>query len=189
MNPMDFVRVVNRTTEQIDATWDGRPIVVPPGYRVEDKKVVAAGVQPNHDPRMVGYLDVPDHTVEIVEAGASKGKIAVVGGKVPFVHLPAAAGQKVKWQCPQMGTMDPASSNEAEFRVAVLEFKDEPSYLPPTDAVELLDRSLMDDVAQEAVTMLTAQGKRGKRGRRNQAFMTDPNLKDVAFQTKVDYND
>lgn len=188
MNPMDFVRVVNRTTEQIDATWDGRPIVVPPAYRLEGGKVVAAGVRPEHDPRMVGYLEVPDHEVQ-AESGDRKLKIPVTGGKVPFVHLPSAAGQKVKWQCPQMGTMDPASSNDAVFRVAVLEFKDEPSYLPPTDAVELIDRSLLDDEAQQAQPVLTAQGKRDKRGRRNQAFMTDPQLKDVAFQTKVDYND
>lgn len=40
---MDFVRVVNRTTEPLDVFFDGMPRTLPPGYRIEEGKPVPSG--------------------------------------------------------------------------------------------------------------------------------------------------
>lgn len=39
-----LVEIINRTTEPLDVMYDGAPEVVPAGYKLEDGKVIGAGV-------------------------------------------------------------------------------------------------------------------------------------------------
>lgn len=152
---MDFVKVVNRTTEKLEAMFDGVPIDLPPGYKIVENKVVPAGDN----------------------------------GQPTYCMLPAAAAERAKWQNPQMGTADPENPTDVEFKIGVESWGDDISFLPPTDAIELIDRSLLDDQAQTATHMLTKVGRRlTKKSKRRQRF-TDEKLKNVVFEAKTDYND
>lgn len=152
---MDFVKVVNRTTEKLDAMFDGVPIDLVPGYKIVDDKVEPAGEN----------------------------------GQPAYTMLPAPAAERAKWQNPQMGTADPENPTDVEFKVGVEAWGDDISFLPPTDAIELIDRSLLDDQARTATAVLTKVGRRlTKKAKRRQAF-TDAKLKNVVFDTKTDYND
>lgn len=152
---MDFVEVVNRTTEQLEAMFDGVPIDLPPGYKVEDDKIVPAGKD----------------------------------GKPATKHVPAAAAERAKWQNPQMGTADPENPTDVEFKIGVEAWGDDISFLPPTDAIELIDRSLLDDQARTAVPVMTKVGRKlARKTKRRQAF-TDAKLKNVVFDAKTDFND
>lgn len=153
-NAMDFVQVVNRTTEPLDAKFDGIPIVLVPGYKQEGNTIVPAGEN----------------------------------GTPAYTTLPRAAAERAKWQNPQMGTADPESPSDMDFKVGVAEWGDEIDYLPPTDAVELIDRDLLEDEARTAVPVQTRAGRRlNKKGRRSR--FVDTKLKNTVMGAKTDYND
>lgn len=113
-----IVHVVNRTTEPLDLTYDGRPYVVPPGYTETgdaDKKgkraVVGAGK--NGDPLALPML------AQVAKAGLLQHPIA--------------------------GTHDPYSPHPTVFYLGIAE---EQGVFPIdhvdfSDVEELLDRSLL----------------------------------------------
>lgn len=152
---MDFVKVVNRTTEKLEGTFDGVPIDLPPGYKFEGDQIVPAGE----------------------------------GGQPAYTMLPAAAAERCKWQNPQMGTADPENPTDVEFKIGVESWGDETSFLAPTDAIELIDRSLLDDQARTAVSMETKAGRRLSKKAKRRARFTDVRLKNVVMAAKTDYND
>jgi hypothetical protein len=119
-----------------------------------------------------------------------EGKVVPAGenGEPAFKMLPHAAAERLKWQNPQMGTADPEVPTDVEFMVGVESWGDDISYLPATDAVELLDRSLLGDEAQTATTMTTNKGRSDKKGRRQR--YSDGRLKNLVMGgAKADYND
>lgn len=110
-----IVHVVNRTLEPLDAMYDGRPYVIPPGYKVTgegaSQKVVGAG--PGGEPASIPML-----------AGVAKTLIA---------------------QHPVMGTQDPYSAHPDQFEIGVVESPERfpIDFVEDTEAVELLDRTLV----------------------------------------------
>jgi len=131
-------------------------------------------------------IDLPPGYLKNLE-----GEIVPAGedGEPVFKMLPAAAAERIKWQNPQMGTADPEVPTDVEFKVGVASWGDDISYLAPTDAVELLDRSMMGDEAQLATTITTNKGRRDSKKLRRQRFV-DPKLKNVVMGgAKTDYND
>lgn len=172
---MDFVKVVNRTHVQLDGTFDGIPIVLHAGYTITgvdaEGNAIAkpAGKQKEHDPNTF-YLETPD-------------------GLVPYRNLPRPAADRMKWQNPQLGTADPESSEDMEFKVAVIEFGDDVEFLTPTDAIELIDRELLAEDRQNATRVKTAYGRRAAKKSRRKGKVSDPKLKNVALGVQTAYDD
>lgn len=141
-----LVNAVNRSTEPLDAMFDGQPVVLLPGYAKVEK----------------------DGKTIIVGAGPGE---AVVSTPLPYF-----AAEMVKRQNPVMGTEDPESPGDFESLIGIIEWGDDISHIEQSDAEERLDRSLLDDVAQKAKTVRKRSKKRGRGGRRySDARLKNPN--------------
>lgn len=130
------VNAVNRSTVPLDAMFDGQPVVIPAGYKVVD----AEGVS------------------RIIGAGRD--------GEPLTYPLPYFAAEMVKRQNPIMGTEDPTSPRDFESLIAIVEWDDDVSHVEQSDAIERLDREMMDEAAQEAKPTETAQGRRAAKNKK-----------------------
>jgi hypothetical protein len=148
-----MVLVVNRTTRPLDAMFDGQPVVLLPGYMLAPKE----GDEEKDKPKLV-----------IVGAGPA--------GAVVTNSLPYFAAELVKRQNPVMGTEDPEAPNVFDSLIGVVEWGDDISHLEQSDAIERLDRELLDDDAQRARP--TARSKANKK--RGSRRYTDNRLKSPA---------
>jgi hypothetical protein len=150
-----MVTCVNRTTRPLDAMFDGQPVVIPAGYKV---------LEETDDKGKV--------TKRVIGAGPNESVLTYA--------LPYFAAEMVKRQNPMMGTEDPSNPADFESLIAIVEWKDDVDHIEQSDAVERLDRDMLDDEAQTAKPLQTAAGRRmaklKKRGKGGRSF-TDPRLK------------
>lgn len=145
-----IVNAVNRTTGPLDAMFDGQPVVIPAGYKLVGEE----GQQ------------------TVVGAGP--------GGEPLTYPLPYFAAEMVKRQNPQMGTEDPGNPRDFECLIGIKEWEDDISPLEQSDAIERLDRGLMDDEAQGARPKETSMGRkmaRDKKNKRGGRTFSDANLR------------
>lgn len=140
---LTIVEAVNRTTRPLNFLFDGAPGVVLPGYKEVNGKIIPAGRD----------------------------------GQPQTTALTKTAAEYARRQNVQLGSEDPVSG-EAVFLVGVAErdpqtgtltanphwLFNEIDYVPPTDAIERLDRSMMDEVAQSASKMRASGFPRGRQG-------------------------
>lgn len=143
-----IIHVVNRTTDPLEVMDDGVPWPIRPGYALREKRNAAGEIEKDDDGNPI---------IEVV--GASDGRVAME-------PLPFFAAERAKRQNPQMGTEDPLNPNSFVSKIAVPDWGEDYSYLPPTDAIERLDRSLMDSEAQSAV-VIPGRGAPRLQNRRN----------------------
>lgn len=102
------------------------------------------------------------------------------GGEPLTFPLPYFAAEMVKRQNPQMGTEDPGNPRDFECLIGIKEWDDDISHIEQSDAIERLDRELMDDEAQTAKPRETSMGRkraRDKKKKRGGRAHTDANLR------------
>lgn len=132
----NLVVCVNRTTKPLEGTFDGQIIVIPPGY-------------------------VDDGTGTIVRA--------VDGHGAPVtVQLPSNVAAIVKSQNPMMGTQDVNAASPDEYLVGVEQWpagkKDDLSHVEQSDAIEIIDRSSINDTSRASDSeVVSARGRRRSR--------------------------
>lgn len=132
-----LVSVVNRSTKPIDGMFDGQPVILKPGYKVElDEK---------KKPSIVG---------------------AGPGGAAFSDSLPYFAAELLKRQNPVMGTEDPEAPNVFDSLVGIVEWGDDISHLEQSKAIERLDRELLDDSAQTARPLSRGRANNKRAARR-----------------------
>jgi hypothetical protein len=120
-----------------------------------------------------GYRQREDGTIEPAgENGQPRG-----------VQLLLPAARIVKAQHPQMGTADPDYPLDMEYLVGIVEEGDDISYVPPTEAVELLNRSLITDADAQGAVVVGV----GAPSRRNRKRMLGSRNRNAVLKTKVDY--
>lgn len=100
------------------------------------------------------------------------------------VMLPAPFAEFAKRQNPAMGTFDPSTANVFTPLIGVKAWGDEIEFVAETDAVEVIDRSLLPDDRTAGTTMKTSAGRRAQR----RAQFTDGRLKSPTA-IRTDYND
>lgn len=150
-----IVHVVNRTCEQLEVMDDGVPWTIRPGYKRVEKLEEGQTGTPAVD---------EEGNVKYYLCGAGPG------GTVALEPLPYWAAERAKRQNPQMGTEDPLNPTVFEPLVAVPDWGDDYGPVELSNAIERLDRSLMDPDAQKAV-VIPGRGarrstvKRGSNGR------------------------
>jgi hypothetical protein len=154
-----MVNIVNRTIAPLDGMFDGQPVVLIPGYKVEgegkEQKIVGAG--PN---------------------GAPATNV-----------LPYFAAELIKRQNPVMGTEDPENPAAFECLLGVVEWGDDIDPIKQSDAEERIDRSLLGDEAQTAKSVETGAGRRLKNAKKmRRGRYVDPRLKNPVG-LKADYAD
>jgi hypothetical protein len=143
-----YVELVNRTSEPIDAMFNGRPLVLKPGYELRPG---AAGEEPILFPL---------------------GR----DGKPATNMIEYFAAEMAKRQNPIMGTEDPESPATFESLLGVEAWGDDISYVEQSDKTERIDRSLLDDEAQKAISIRNRVGRRKRGGRK----YTDMRLRNPA---------
>lgn len=143
--------IVNRTTRDLDGTFNGQPLVIPAGYREETrnktkrvKLETPAGEEQRYADELVLKDGKPVPETVIVRATDKNGQ--PIG-----VFLPDYAGEMVKRQNVLMGSEDPENPRDVEYLLGCEAWGDDISHLEQSDAVERLDRSLMADDAQAAI--------------------------------------
>ena len=154
-----MVTAVNRTTGPLDAMFDGQPVVIPAGYAVVEKDVDGKKRQ------------------EIVGTGP--------GGAPKGLPLPYFAAEMVKRQNPVMGTEDPEAPNVFDSLVGILEWGDDISHIEQSDALERIDRELLDDEAQSARPIRRGSKRGLKKGGRRYSNQQLKNPGGI----RADYND
>jgi hypothetical protein len=161
---MRIVHVVNRTLEPLESMWDGVPYVIPPGY-VREQAVDAEGL-----PRVDGK-GAP--VMAIVGAGRNPA-----GERVPIaVAMEYYSAEAAKRQNPIPGTLSPDLHLEYQMYIGVIEFGDEITYAPPSEAIELLDRSQLPADRQhiESRHIPGAGRKSTTKAKRRQIYVVGPN--------------
>ena len=144
-----LVHVVNRTCAPLDCMFDGVPDVVPAGYkRVEKPRVDAKG-----ELVMKGGKPVVD--VEFVGAGPN--------GEPLSYPVEYAAAEAYKRQHPIMGTSDPTSvdAKDTDYLLGIVEWEDDIDHAEQSDAIELIDRSMLGDDRQDIRAIRVAGARRG----------------------------
>lgn len=138
------VHLINRSTIPLDCMFDGVPDVLKPGYVTREKcdekgAVVLKGGKP---------------ILEIVGAGPN--------GEPASYEVEYAAAETYIRQHPVMGTADPGSvdAKDTDYLIGCVEWGDEVSHLEQSDAVELIDRSLLPDDRQNIALVNIAGGRR-----------------------------
>lgn len=136
-----LVEIVNRTTEPLDAMYDGTPEVIPAGYK------------------NIGTEEKP----EIVGAGND-------GAPLTFV-CDYFAAEAFKRQHPLMGTQDPHSvdARDTEYLIGVEAWGDEIGHLEQSGADELIDRTLLPEHRQNATLMNIGKGGKSRSTRTRKA--------------------
>lgn len=124
-----------------------------------------------------GYKKGPDGAIE----GAG------MGGTVAVNPLPYWAAEKIKAQNPIMGTEDPEVANDCDFLVGVEEWGDDISHCEQSDAIERLDREMMDDEAKTGKAIRTRSGNKAKKRRGGRRY-SDTRLKNPGG-IRADYAD
>jgi hypothetical protein len=142
---------VNRTTEPLEVTDNGIPWVIRPSYKRTQK--VVDGVM----------------TEVVVGAGPEETLV--------LEPLPYFAAERAIRQNPIMGTVDPLNPNAFQSLIAVPDWGHDLSFAEQSDAIELLDRSMLGDDAQKAVVIIP-------RGGRKPPKMTPAALKAAAKQNR-----
>ncbi len=133
------VRIVNRSTLPLDCMFDGVPDVVPPGYKT------------------VAKLDEkgnPTKKLEVVGTGAN--------GEPAFHVVEYSAAETYIRQHPIMGTSDPTSvdAKDTDYLIGCIEWGDEISHVEQSDALELINRSMLPDDRQNIQVLNIAGGRR-----------------------------
>lgn len=153
--------VVNRTTHDLNGTFNGQPLVIPAGYKpIEVPKM-----------RLVKGKDgAPDTEEPVLKDGNPVMQRRIIGagpgGIALAVMLPDYAAEMVKRQNVVMGTEDPDNPRDVQYLIGSEAWGDDISHLEQSDAIERLDRSLMGDDAQGAVV-------RGAKRKRSRGFTDD----------------
>lgn len=147
MTVQRIIHVVNRTTKQLEVMDDGVPWVILPGYKKQAKEG--------------SELDENGEPVDFDIVGNSPN------GDVLQVPLPYFAAERAKRQNPLMGSEDPLNPNDFVSLIAVPAWGDDYEYLPPTDAIERLDREQMEGDARTKAVVIPGRGRRRKTKRRN----------------------
>lgn len=112
-----IVHVCNRTTVMLEVMHDGMPWPIRPGYcRNAAGEIVGADENGN-----------PSHD-----------------GRVFLEPLPYFAAERAKRQNPVMGTGDPYNAREFVSMIGVPKWGDDYSHLEQSDALELIDRGMLD---------------------------------------------
>lgn len=160
--------IVNRTTRDINGMFNGQPLVIPAGYKrvllpkmktIKGKTV--KGVDGAPDTRE------PDTTEPVMKDGQPVLEEAIIGagpGGAPLtVMLPDYAAEMVKRQNVVMGTEDPENPRDVQYLIgfANSDSADDISHVEQSEAIERLDRGMMDDDARSA----QIRGARRKPGR------------------------
>lgn len=102
---------------------------------------------------------------EIVPAGADGAPLSVM--------LPENAAEMVKRQNVLMGSEDPENPRDVEYLIGVEAWGDSIDHLEQSDAIERLDRSLMDDDAQGAVVSRNQHTRKLADKKRRRGRFTD----------------
>lgn len=128
-----IVYVVNRTTVELEATDDGKPWRIRPGY----KRV----------PRLVAGRPAIDE-----ETGDPIFDIigSAEGGRVAMEPMSYFAAERAKRQNPLMGSQDPYNPTRFVSLIAVPDWGDDYTHLEQSDAIEVIDRSQLPMDRQRA---------------------------------------
>lgn len=139
-----FVEVINRTTQPLDVMFDGVPDVIPPGY------VIVQAKDPDGKP-----LEKAGKPVMKVVGAMPDGSPRTFTGEIHAVEA-------WKRQHPLMGSQDPESvdARDTDYLLGVEEWGDEISHLEQSDAIELIDRSLLPEDRQNIAVRQVAGGRR-----------------------------
>jgi hypothetical protein len=166
-----IVHACNRTTVKLEVMHDGMVWPIRPGYcRNAEGKIVGADEDGN-----------PSHD-----------------GRVFLEPLPYFAAERAKRQNPLMGSADPDSTRDFVSLIGVPKWGDDYSHLEQSDALELIDTSLLEPqrTSEGKLLVRTAvENRRGGRFRapgRPKAEMPKVRMKgttlDEGFQGNVGFN-
>ena len=158
-----MVWIVNRTTGPLDCMFDGIPEVIPPGYRSE--MVPAFDKKGNQVLEKNGDEKFEEKIVGIGGGAFNDKKFAAEYAEVgdPYVHhVEYAAAEAYIRQHPIMGTQDPLSvdARDTDYLLGVVGWGHEIGHVEQSDAIELLDRTLLSDERQSGTTVINVAGKR-----------------------------
>lgn len=143
-----FVRLINRTTVPLDCMFDGFPDVVPPGYKVEKRAKTDKDGEP------------------IVKAGQPVMEDVIVGtgpnGEPGDYVVEYHAAEAYVRQHPIMGSADPNSIDAAdtEYLLGVEGWGHDISHVEQSNALELIDTSLLGEERQKGRTVVKIAGSR-----------------------------
>lgn len=134
-----IVHIVNRTTEPLDCMYDGVPDIVPPGY----KEVLVDAEKPELGSTFIG-------------AGHDAEPLAY-----PVEYFAAEA---YKRQHPRMGTQDPGSvdARDTEYLLGVEAWGDDIGHIEQTEALELIDRTMLPAHRQNAQQVDFSTGRHNR---------------------------
>jgi hypothetical protein len=156
-----FVRLVNRSTQPLDCMWDGVPFVVKPGYREDVRPIM----DPN-DPD-VPLLDRQKRprTETVYVPLDDRGRDLPLDAEPEGQLVEYAEAEGAIRQHPIMGSADPNSINarDTDYLLAVAAWGDDVSHIEQSDAIELLDRSLLGEDRQNISVRQVAGARRAPR--------------------------
>jgi hypothetical protein len=153
-----FVHLVNRTTGPLDCMWDGVPIVAKPGYRAETRPLMDPS---NPEVQLLGK-DKKPRTETVYIPLDSHGRDLPLGSEPEGQQVEVAEAEGCVRQHPIMGTADPNSvdARDTDYLLGVREWGHELSYIEQSDAIELLDRSLLSEDRQNVVVRNVSGARR-----------------------------
>lgn len=170
--------VVNRTTKDLDGTFNGQPLVIPAGYHIEKQQKFKAA-KDGGEPEPVIRNGEPVFEDVVVRTLDSRNQ--PVG-----VMLPDYAAEMVKRQNVLMGSEDPENPRDVEYLIGCEAWGDNIDHLEQSDAAERLDRSLMSDEAQSAtITRNRHSDKLRDKKARRARFSDDRNYNPTGIRGEV----
>jgi hypothetical protein len=137
---LKIVHVLNRTTKPINATWDGYPYVIPPGF----KYIEVETLQPRLDAKGKPVLDA-ESKEPMIDTVREKRLVGNGSHGDPYLFpMPYFAAEAAMRQNPKMGTLNPLNPNDFEPLVCVPEWGHPLEHTEQDDdAIELIDRSFL----------------------------------------------
>lgn len=137
-----IVHACNRTTVKLEVMHDGMIWTIRPGYcRNAEGEIVGANEDGN-----------PSHD-----------------GRVFLEPLPYFAAERAKRQNPLMGSADPQSTRDFTSLIGVPKWGDDYSHLEQSDALELIDTSLLEPQTTRDGKVLVRTVQENRRGARFRA--------------------
>lgn len=136
-----IVHVVNRTTKQLEATWDGYTYLIPPGFKVIEDAVEQPKLNAKGNPMLDAETKEPIlETVKVQRIVGNTAHEEVFRYPMPYFAAEAAMRQN-----PKLGTLNHLNPNDFEPLICVPEWGHPIVHTEQnTDAIELLDRDHMD---------------------------------------------
>lgn len=175
--------IVNRTLKPLDVMFDGVPEVIPAGYRV----VTATQKVPKRNAEGKA-LKAADTGEPLYEDKPVEKVIGAAHDGAPLTYpVEYAAAEAYIRQHPIMGTADPNSidARDTQYLLGVEAWGHDVSHVEQSDAIELIDRSMLPDDRQ----VIEVRNIAGKRRDVSRAAITDRKISENKRRAALDAGD